>query len=223
MKQNSLIESIKARINSLDDELKALVVKLILDYEKKSLRIDKVIEQSDKQQFELLKLNEKLEESYKTLERVSQTDKLTSLFNRLKCEEILIDLIHHQSSFSLMIIDVDNFKSMNEKFDILTANKFLVQLSKLIQKNIQPNSVLGRWSGDSFIVLNEKLASDAMIEIAEEICDRVENYFFDSVGKATVSIGVCSVQKNKSLMDVVQSFDMALRRAKMNGKNQVSI
>lgn len=216
MKENILVEAIQDKLDNLDDTLKALIEQLLVDYEKKTLRIEKVIEQSDRQQFELIKLNEKLEIA-------SQTDKLTSLFSRLKCEEMLIDFIHTQSAFSMMIIDVDNFKSMNEKFDILIANKFLVQLSKLIQKVVRSQSALGRWSGDSFIVFNKDLSSDAMIELAEEVCDSVENYFFDTIGKATVSIGVSSIHKNTSLIDAVKSFETALKRAKQSGKNQVSI
>jgi diguanylate cyclase (GGDEF)-like protein len=212
----TLTESIKNRLNDVDLELKTLIEQLLLDYEKKSSRIDKIIEQSDKQQFELVKLNEKLKIA-------SETDHLTSLLSRLKCEEILINFINNQNSFSVMLINIDDFKSINEKFDILVANQFLIQLSKVIKKNINQKSSLGRWTGNTFIVLDKNLTSDEMIEIAEEVCDGVENYFFDKIGKATVSIGVSTIASHSNLIDAVKSFEGALKRAKLGGKNQVSI
>ena len=215
-KTNNLIESINNKLTNTDTELRNLIEELLLDYEKKNLRMDKIIELSDKQQFELVKLNEKLK-------TISETDKLTSLFSRLKCEEILIDFINTQNNFSIMLIDVDNFKNINEKFDILIANRFLIQLSEIIKKNINQRSILGRWSGNTFIVFDEKSTYDGMIETAEEVCDKVENYFFDNIGKATVSIGVSAIQNKTNLIDAVKSFEGALKRAKLSGKNRVSI
>ena len=217
MKSNrNLIEQINTKLVNVDGELKDLIEQLIAGYEKKSSRIDKIMAQSDKQQFELVKLNEKLKIT-------SETDKLTSLYNRLKCEEILIDFTENQNNFSIMIIDVDNFKSINEKFDITIANQFLLQLSKIIKRSINSEYALGRWSGDTFILLNKDISTDKMIETAEEICDNVENYFFDDIGKATVSIGVVTIENKSSLTNVVKSFENALKKAKLAGKNQVSI
>ena len=209
-------QELEAKIDNLDGDLQSLINKLIKTNEKSAHRLDKIIKQSDAQQLSLIKLNNELK-------IVSETDKLTSLFNRLKCEEILTSLVTQHKSFKIMIIDVDNFKHLNEKFDILIANKVLVQLSKIIKKSLKQKSILGRWSGDTFMIIDENSTLDEIIDTAEEICDNVEDYFFDDVGQVTVSIGVASIPNKTNLSSIVKAFESALNKAKSNGKNQVSV
>ena len=220
---STIINSINEKIENVDVKLKDLIKQLVKDYNKKSLRIDKIIHQSDKQQHDLIKLNEKLDDSYKKLKIASETDKLTSLKNRLKCEELLTEYIEKHIGFSIMIVDIDNFKVINEKFDLLIANQVLVAMSKILNRTIDNKSIIGRWSGDSFMIIDKTSILDEVIDKAQEVCENVENSFFDDVGKITVSVGVSSSNGISTLKDIVTSFDNALKKAKNNGKNQVSI
>ena len=212
---NDITEEFQVKIDRLDEDMQSFVKKLIRTSQKSESRLEKIMKQSDSQQLQLMKLTEEMQ-------IISQTDKLTSMFNRLKCESQLNDLADKKAAYSIMILDIDNFKNINEKFNTLIADQVLVQMSKIL-KRFANNNFLGRWSGDTFMLINETSTLDEMIEDAEKICDSVENYFFDDVGQVTVSIGVSSVQNHFTMQDVINSFNKSLKKAKVNGKNQVSV
>lgn len=220
----NILQSINDKLGTIEDvEFKAQIEKLMKDYIKKTSRMEKIMSISDKQQMELLKLNEKVEESYKKLKIASETDSLTSINNRVRCEKVLKENIDANISYSVMIIDTDNFKIINQKHDLIVGNQVLVEMSKLLRRLVGSKSLLGRWSGDTFLVIDSSLSLDDMIEKAQDICDSVEEHFFNDVGKITVSIGVASTQHSKSFELLVSTFEHALIKAKNNGKNQVSI
>lgn len=218
-----IINQVLKRVESFDEESKKLIKSLIDDYTKQNTRLNKILSQSDKQQLELVKLNEQLEESYKKLKITSETDKLTSLSNRLKIEEILSEYMDTNTAFCALMIDIDDFKFINDKFDLLVSNQILIEFSNLLQRMTSDDTFIGRWAGDTFIVIDTSSTLDDMIDKAEEIVEKVEDHFFTTIGKLTVSIGAASSHNNTTLKEMVVSLENALRRAKKHGKNQVSL
>lgn len=211
-----IADEVQEKIDNLDEDIKEFINKLIEENAKNESRLERILKQSDAQQLQLAKLNEKVE-------AVAITDALTSSFNRLKSEEILQELLNEQKIFSIMIVDVDNFRKIGEKHSAAVADQVLVQLAKIVKRFINNNSFFARWSRDSFIVIDEKLSLDDMVERAEEICDAVEEFFFTKVGRVTASIGVSSSNAGSTMQNTVQQLLQTLKRAKVNGKNQVSI
>lgn len=209
-------QSLQTKIDSSDDDLKEFVQTLLKQNKKNERLLERVMKLSDSQQLSLMKLNEKMK-------ILSETDKLTSLYNRSKLEDIFIDLLEKNSPFSIMFLDIDNFSTVNEKFNIHIADKVLVQASKIIKQFSRKTTFLGRWSADSFIYIDQTLSLDEMIEIAEEICEKIEHFFFDDVGQVTLSIGISRTKKDSNMQDIVNSMNTTLKKAKNNGKNQVSL
>ena len=208
----TITENIQKKLDALDNDLKEFV-KIVLKTNEK--RLNRIMNQSDNQQLQLMQLNE-------SLKTISETDALTSLPNRLKCESTINDLIEKRTPFSILAIDIDNFKTLNEKFNIAIANQVLVQISKQFKRLTKSSNFLGRWAGDTFVIIEENTSLDQMIENSEEICNKIEDFFFDDVGQVTVSIGVSSRSANSDLNTLINTLTKALNKAKDNGKNQVS-
>ncbi|MFT5659585.1 MAG: diguanylate cyclase (GGDEF)-like protein [Sulfurimonas sp.] len=212
----TITENIQKKLDALDNDVKEFVKILLKTNEKNEKRLNHIMSQSDNQQLQLMQLNE-------NLKTISETDALTSLPNRLKCESTVNNLIEKRTPFSILAIDIDNFKTLNEKFNIAIANQVLVQISKQFKRLTKSGDFLGRWAGDTFIIIIEENTSlDEMIEKSEEICNKIEEFFFDDVGQVTVSIGVSSRSANSDLNTLINTLSKALNKAKDNGKNQVS-
>ena len=212
----TITDNIQIKIDNSDEELKVFIQTLLKANNKNESRLELIMKQSDRQQLKLVKLNE-------DMKVLSETDKLTSLFNRLKSEEILISLIEEKKPFSLLLVDLDNFNLINEKFTLSIADAVLIQISKILRQFKKSTSAIGRWAGDSFLFIDPTLTLDEMLETAEEINEKIESLFFDDIGKVTVSIGVSHSSGNSSLQDIVNKMNRALKKAKDSGKNQVSL
>ena len=218
-----IITYITDNLNNVDEDLKVNIQKLIKDYSKNLSRMEKIITQSDNQQLELVHMNEKIEAAYKKLKIASSTDKLTSLFTRSKCEETINYYQEVGIDFNIMIIDIDNFKHINEKYNALIGNQVLQEFSNILKRIVSKTSIISRWSGDTFLVIDSDLTLDETIDKAQNICEKIEDTFFNDIGELTVSIGIASSQKSNTLSGIITAFDKALKNAKDSGRNQVSI
>lgn len=218
-----ITDLVKEKMDSCEPEMQILLEKLIKNYEKKSHRIEKIIKQSDTQQFELLKLNNKLEASYEELKIASETDPLTKLLNRYKCESVLEEYVKNEIQFSAIFISIDNYHEITEKFDIHISNQIIVQIGKIIQRVMPSHCDIGKWSEDIFLTVHKGILLDDMFDNALNLGEVIEEYFFDNVGKVTVSIGVAQSPYKTTLKSIIKSLHNALKKANKQGTNQVSI
>jgi len=156
-------------------------------------------------------------------------DELTKLPNRKllnsKFNSLLESPVTNQSS--LMIIDIDDFKKINDNYSHLDGDKVLKELANLLYKTIPTTSFLCRWGGEEFVVFMEFNNKDEARLLAENIKDKISNKKFYSIDKfllkVTVSIGVTSFNSSiiKSQDRIFAFADEALYKAKRNGKNTV--
>jgi diguanylate cyclase (GGDEF)-like protein len=165
------------------------------------------------------------------LRRISITDPLTSLLNRRYFQERLTEEIErsrrHKLPVSLMIIDIDDFKAINDTFGHPEGDEILKSLTHSIRNYIRVIDVAARYGGEEFtIILPQTSKQDASV-IAERICRGIErNESFQERLKGrvalTVSIGLASYPDDAASIDeLVQHADEALYLAKSKGKNQV--
>lgn len=160
----------------------------------------------------------------KRIEKLSVTDKLTGLYNRLKLDEVLVKRVEsynrYNTQFSIILLDIDDFKKVNDNYGHDIGDKVLQELSELLKKNTRLLDTIGRWGGEEFVIVCESTNLDNAYIFAENLRKKILNFSFTSVGKKTVSLGVAQFTKDDTLTTIFKKVDEALYKAKHNGKNQ---
>lgn len=161
------------------------------------------------------------------LELLSVSDALTGSFNRRrldeKLREDLLELGRGGRDFSVLMIDVDHFKKINDTYGHQTGDRVLRRLARLLADNTRATDFVARYGGEEFVVLMPNTESEADgVAVAEKIREAVADGVFPKVGRVTVSIGVSrSRPTDASEADILQRADRALYRAKEQGRNRV--
>lgn len=167
-----------------------------------------------------------LKEALYEINILASTDKLTGLYNRHILDEKLIDEIARSSRYgnhlSLILIDVDHFKVINDKYGHLAGDKTLKALAQILQKNTRNTDLIGRWGGDEFLIICSETDSDQAYSVAEKIRTDVNKHHFSTQDTHTVSIGISTYQAQDSYDTLFQRADKAIYESKANGRNQVT-
>jgi diguanylate cyclase (GGDEF)-like protein len=162
----------------------------------------------------------------------SQSDSLTSLFNMRYFRRQLVEEFSRAQRYnhplSLIMIDVDHFKSYNDRNGHPAGDIVLKEVARILIRNVRGTDIVARYGGEEFVVLLPETPADAAASVAEKIRKTVEEHHFpfretQSGGRLTVSIGVGSFPDPRvtSDQDMIESADKALYAAKQNGRNQV--
>lgn len=161
----------------------------------------------------------------KELLEAVQMDRMTNLLNREATMDRIRQIFHDEEMclHALFMIDVDNFKSLNDTMGHQTGDEFLIELTAKIKKSFRSSDVVGRIGGDEFFVLMRNVPDKFMVvkkakKLLEEIQSVCEKY---SEIKLSVSIGISLYPENgKVLEELYAKADQALYEAKRAGKNQ---
>lgn len=175
----------------------------------------------------LVETQEALLEKNRILEELSITDPLTQLYNRLKIEAVMEGYQQQfektEKTFSLLLIDLDLFKRINDTYGHNQGDQVLIELSVCLKLFFNENTHLGRWGGEEFIVLIENCNQTQAKQTAEAFRKLVENHEFSIEEQLTVSIGVATLAKNESIAEFIHRADMALYTAKHESRNRVCL
>jgi diguanylate cyclase (GGDEF)-like protein len=160
------------------------------------------------------------------LEKLSVTDQLTGLSNRRYFDDhFAIErkrVKRYDSALSLIMIDIDHFKKINDAHGHQVGDSVLQEFSRIIQENVRTTDIISRWGGEEFIILLPATSSQNAMLIAEKIQSAVNAYRFSDVGHLTASFGVSNVDPNStSNRESVNQADQALYEAKKQGRNRV--
>jgi diguanylate cyclase (GGDEF)-like protein len=163
-------------------------------------------------------------EMYK-IQKQADTDNLTGIFNRQRFDKILEreikSISHSTKSSSLLMLDIDFFKKINDTHGHLVGDEVLKSLVKIVINNIRFNDVFARWGGEEFMILApDTNLHDATI-FAEKLRSAIKNGSFINDIPVTCSFGVSSIDGSDSVKSVVERVDKALYSAKQNGRNRV--
>ncbi|MBI9108486.1 MAG: diguanylate cyclase [Spirochaetales bacterium] len=157
----------------------------------------------------------------KKLESLSTTDPLTSIYNRREFDRLLHRASYrngrHGTPFSVIIIDLDNFKNINDKQGHPAGDKVLVEFSSFLFSIKRTDDVLARWGGDEFILL---LESD--LRESEAFAERLRFEYRKLNYSITLSMGIAQLQREESMESLINRSDQALYRAKKNGRDQIA-
>ncbi|MEM7758350.1 MAG: GGDEF domain-containing protein [Cyanobacteria bacterium P01_A01_bin.40] len=170
------------------------------------------------------------------LEYENITDPLTELYNRRYLERQLqqeIDLaLRYELLLSILLIDADHFKSINDNFGHQVGDLALCHLSKLIQTTVEHSNIAARYGGEEFLIIAPKTTSLSASVLAEKLRHNIEsnslllptNFHEPRKIQITVSIGIVSLNNEvNSSMKLFAAADKALYRAKREGRNRVIV
>ena len=167
---------------------------------------------------------EELIEANKRLETMAITDGLTGLYNRSEIQRRLSETVNdlHESGIYLIMLDLDNFKKVNDTFGHEAGDRVLIRLAKfLLSYQNNSDTYVGRWGGEEFMVLVTNKTEEEALELAESIRSGFESISFDEIGHKTLSAGVTSCGEGENADILCSRVDYALYEAKRTGKNKV--
>lgn len=154
----------------------------------------------------------------KELEKLSTTDTLTGLYNRRKIDEIINQL--KNKKYSLILLDIDHFKDINDRFGHLEGDIVLKRIAELLKENINSNDEIGRWGGEEFLIICKNTTENQAEIIAQRLRKLIENEDF-KIRKITASFGVSEANVSVEIKEVLANADIAMYNAKQMGRNQV--
>ena len=161
----------------------------------------------------------------KALKELSNTDKLTQIPNRLYLDTHYIKQMtrakRYHTIFSIIMIDIDFFKSINDKYGHKVGDEVLIQLAKILEHNTRSLDVLGRWGGEEFLIICTETDIKKAELLAEKIRVKIENFNFPVAGHLTCSFGVAEYKNDDIQEKTFQRADKALYLAKNSGRNKV--
>ncbi|MDF2683392.1 MAG: hypothetical protein K0R47_4582 [Brevibacillus sp.] len=154
----------------------------------------------------------------------AMTDPLTGLTNRRTLEAIMLRWREEKTSFSIIIMDIDKFKSINDTYGHRAGDEVLKHFAKIIASSIRPGDVCCRFGGEEFITLIPHASSEEAYLVAERIRSTLE-HSVNPVGETiTVSLGISHYPSHStSAEELIHLADQALYQAKKSGRNQTII
>ena len=176
-------------------------------------------------QDELSEINLKLHNKNIEYENIASTDSLTGLYNRHKFSQLYLSsytsMIQRHNDMSIIILDIDYFKKVNDVYGHNAGDKTLVQVSHTLLKILRNIDVVCRWGGEEFLIMLPTADLKHAISIAEKLRKAIEDLSIDIVGQVTASFGVSQVREGEDMQDVIDRADKALYLAKDFGRNCV--
>ncbi|MDD5717111.1 MAG: diguanylate cyclase [Sulfuricurvum sp.] len=166
-----------------------------------------------------------LEIKNRTLSKLSNLDHLTKIYNRRCTERALSKELsrakRYEKPLSILILDVDNFKNINDTYGHNAGDKVLKNIAKIISEMVRESDHFGRWGGEEFCLITPETPIENAAILAEQIRKELETFDFHEPHKVTCSIGVAQCDPQEKSERLVARADQALYRAKTSGKNCV--
>lgn len=156
----------------------------------------------------------------------SEIDYLTNIHNRQKFFELATkefkQVIRHGIPASILMLDIDHFKIINDRYGHHKGDMVLKGLAKLISSSIRENDLFARWGGEEFIFFLPHTTVEEAEKVAEKIRVLIYHAVEDELMGVTVSIGISMISSLGDLEATIQQADAALYHAKNSGRNKVS-
>jgi len=158
-------------------------------------------------------------------------DPLTSLYNRRYFEEEVFNRIliakTARESYSILMIDADHFKRVNDTYGHKTGDKVLIELASTAERALRDNDIVARYGGEEFVIFLDKADAEKAQSVAERLRQSISSIVvYSDEGEEvrfTVSIGISSSEVSDNVETLIKTADEALYRAKQTGRNRVEV
>jgi diguanylate cyclase (GGDEF)-like protein len=166
---------------------------------------------------------------FEKVRQLAYIDGLTGMFNRryfeLRIAEEIERVQRYDTELSVIMIDIDNFKKLNDEFGHLLGDETLRQVATIFSQNLRKVDIACRYGGEEFVILAPQTSGSHAHGVAEKLRRVVETWSFPGVPRpVTISAGVSSFPANgRSRDELVKAADDALYRAKQDGRNRVQM
>ncbi|MFW6387481.1 MAG: GGDEF domain-containing protein, partial [Thermodesulfobacteriota bacterium] len=174
---------------------------------------------------ELLHAHRQLEEKSRELKRLSITDPLTGLYNRLKIETSFEyewqRMQRYSGNLSIILLDIDHFKDVNDTYGHSAGDRVLCGIADTLRQRVRKNDIAGRWGGEEFMLVLPHTTLCEAAALAEDLRHEITRLDFAPVPPQSASFGVATVHPEDDGPGVFQRADRALYRAKDEGRNKV--
>jgi len=180
-------------------------------------------------ELQLLDMNKLLEAKVDArtseLKRMAVTDGLTGLYNHQYSHDLLEELVltsqANVSDITVILLDLDNFKQINDSFGHQVGDDVLKQVAKIMQAQIRAGDFVGRYGGEEFLVVLRNCPLESGIAIGQRMRQRIASEDFDQVDyTVTISGGLCR-WNGESVKELIKRVDKLLYKAKENGRNRI--
>ncbi|MBI5454690.1 MAG: sensor domain-containing diguanylate cyclase, partial [Deltaproteobacteria bacterium] len=177
------------------------------------------------------RLFEKVTKEKEYLKEIAVKDQLTSLYNHnffySRLEEEFERAVRYETPLSLIMLDIDNFKQINDTFGHRVGDVVLREIAAMVKRGVRKTDIVARYGGEEFAVILPHTLLKGAVDEAERLREIVESHAYAGLvsNKITVSIGVASYPQKGAMNsgDLVNYADDALYKAKWSGKNCVKV
>ncbi len=183
---------------------------------------------------------EKLIAELMRLRALVYSDELTGVLNRRGFQEEADKVFHavslgrtelerriqHQIPFSVVFIDIDDFKNINDRYGHAAGDKALQEVAAISQKHLRLGDIIGRWGGEEFVIALVGAPQKVAEAVAEKLRSFIAQVEFPVDGETirlTASFGIVQYSNERSLMELIEKADKAMYQAKQEGKNRVIV
>jgi diguanylate cyclase (GGDEF)-like protein len=168
-----------------------------------------------------------LERSNREITKLSITDRLTQLVNRIRLEQVLDEnlrlAVRYGTPLSVILLDIDHFKQVNDTFGHMVGDDVLVQVAEVLIANTRGVDIVGRWGGEEFMVVAPATCLEDAAIVADKLREAIDKTQFPTVRHITSSFGVASYMPGDDLIRMIGRADAALYSAKRAGRNRVEL
>lgn len=161
------------------------------------------------------------------LKELASKDSLTDLLNRRSGEQLLIQYDNHRKHYGkpvcLIILDIDNFKKINDTFGHARGDDVLKTISRTLKKEARSADNIIRWGGEEFLIIVPNATLQETSALTERIRKSISDQVISDVGQVTASFGIAELLSSETTASLINRADKALYKAKLSGKNCVMI
>jgi len=155
----------------------------------------------------------------------AEIDSLTNLYTRAALDEKLSSIhqysLLNQKNYSILLLDIDHFKNVNDTYGHLVGDQVLNRIGPVLRSNIREVDIAARYGGEEFLIVFPDLGSENAKKIGERIQQSLKNTAFPIEHVLTISAGIASNHETQDMMELLELADGRLYRAKNTGRNRI--
>lgn len=173
------------------------------------------------------KNNKQIFMNEQNLKNIAMTDSLTGLYNRIKiktlCEMEIERVKRYGGTFSVIFVDIDFFKMINDTYGHHTGDIILQEFSKALSRSLRNIDMIGRWGGEEFIIILPETKIAQAVKVTETLQGVIAQSDFTTAKNITGSFGISEFKDDDTPETIINRADKGLYQAKDNGRDQIGV